>query len=115
MDWRELTLKAAGRITDENWIQGCMWQMRSEKPDNAYGMDYEGSLPSKACAIGHLYWSAKVQGLPFDEAGDLVVNVVSRFQDDAGIHGWDAMEQYNDTAGRTATEVAEVLRVAATT
>ena len=81
MDWRDLALKAAEQINDENWIQGRWWEdkdgqtIRNDQLQttgvlqrNTMQWAYANEQPSKACAVGHLYWVAQDQGLTFEEA-----------------------------------------------
>ena len=112
-DWRDLALKAAEQINDENWIQGSLWQSAGtvfETFDELYG----NMQPVKACVVGHLYWVAQDQGLTFEEANTLVAEVADEVLANDTDDTW-RLTGYNDTYGRTSHEVAERLRRLATT
>ncbi len=110
MDWRDLALKAAEQITDENWIQEELWVTTDDECWTLHdGWDYEDVQPVKACVVGHLFWVAKGQGLTYDQAQDLVDQIQDQPQPLAR-----SLVTYNDTHGRTADEVAERLRRLAT-
>ena len=112
MDWKDLALKAAEQINDTNWTRNVWWETNHVKSYNAKVFTpsrrvYDELQPSKACANGHLYWVAQDQGLTFEEANTLVAEVATEFT--GGLAG------FNDAYGRTAGEVAERLRLVATT
>ena len=120
MDWRDLALKAAEQINDENWGQG-QWWVGNVSYSNTSRSVYDNVQPTQACAVGHLYWVAKDQGLSFDETRDLVSRIeghaarlfITEPRPVALIIAAPTTD-HNDAPGRTAGEVSERLRLIAT-
>ena len=119
--WRDLVLKAAEQITDSNWLQEMWWMTDCQElyciEKDAY--DNAGLAPPvKACATGHLFWAAKDQGLTFREASDFWLQVEDKLlglDHDCGplsFHDCErlSLSNYNDTHGRTSSEVVKRLK-----
>ena len=78
----------------------------------------EGELQhhDRARVHGHLYWAAQNQGLTFDEAETLAVQVNNEYERRhlGRVVGSARIAAFNDSDGRSAHEVAECLRQVAT-
>ena len=119
MDWKDLALKASEQINEENWIQRSWWKGNPWKADQAWNSPtrsaYDQMQPTEACVTGHLYWVAQEQGLTFDEARWLATQVEYEFAKAHDAYPFGSIMAFNDAGGRTAIEVAEHLRLMATT
>ena len=121
MDWRELAVKTAERITDDNWIQGVWWYTTEGSrmvASNRIFYDHQSvpnrlfsdpERPVKACGLGHIYWTAQEHGLSFDDAKAAAKKIVRSVRN----QNLRMFTRWNDQPGRTAAEVAECISEAA--
>ena len=119
MDWKDLALKASEQINEENWTQGYWWKGDPWKRDQCWNgptrLAYDHMQPTEACVTGHLYWAAQEQGLTYDEARWLATQVEYEFATSHDAYPFSNIMAFNDADGRGAIEVAERLRLMATT
>ena len=100
-DWRDVLLKAAS-IVEEGWCQGVMYRRKDGTSTGSREM------ADQSCASGAISRAF----FNISESTDLVT--LGAAQDGLEYHLSGSIEKWNDASGRTATEVAEAMRQAAT-
>ena len=108
----DILLKAASRIEEEGmWCQGSFWPGLKEKDTTkAFALAQSRRVRVPECALGALIGAAIDLGLGYMDFADARWKLEAA----AGDIGVNGAAIFNDATGRTADEVADLMRRAAT-